>query len=714
MKGVKTPTILQIEAEECGAASLAMVLAYHGRHIPLEDLRIECGVSRDGATAANVLKGARRHGLTASAKRLELPRLAEIRLPAIIFVNMNHFVVLEAVSARRYRINDPAAGRRFVDHDAFDEMFTGITLLLEPGEAFERQAGPPGKLSSLIGYLQWDRTATQLILLCGMTLIVPGLAIPAFSKAFVDDILMGGQDDWLFWFAVMMLAVIALQSGLMALRSLLSAKLEAKLALSLNAKLAWRLLRLPLPFFQQRFSGALAGRGQMAARIAQLAGKTLLSTALEGTTLIFFLAVMALYSLQMAAVVGLLVLGSGLLIWVVQQRMDQLSIKTMIEFMKLTGKTMVGVQTIESIKSSGTEAKYFEGWAGTHANVVNGQAELTLRQSVLQVTPGFVSFFGKALTLVIGGLEVMAGELTVGSLVAFQALLAAMDRPFQGLMSNVQELQQLQGPLNQLRDITDHPEASEFSQRRNPAEPAGASRLNGAISLSDVSFGYSRLSPPLIENLDLAVAPGQRVALVGGSGSGKSTLAKLITGAYSTWSGRIDFDGTSIEDLPRAVLRNSLAVVDQNIVLFEGSFRDNIRLWDETISDDQVTAAAQAAEIHDFIAGTENGYDTQVEEGGRNMSGGQRQRLEIARALARDGSILVLDEATSALDPIVEAKVMQNIARLGITCVIVAHRLSTIRDCDQILVMDHGSVVQRGTHQGLRDVEGPYQRMIAA
>jgi NHLM bacteriocin system ABC transporter peptidase/ATP-binding protein len=712
MKGAKTPTILQIEAEECGAASLAMVLAYHGRHIPLEDLRIECGVSRDGATAANVLKGARRHGLTASAKRLELPRLAEIPLPAIIFVNMNHFVVLEAVSAQRYRINDPAAGRRIVEHEAFDEMFTGITLLLDPGEAFERRPGPPGKLSSLLGYLEWDRTATQLILLCGITLIVPGLAIPAFSKAFVDDILMDGQDDWLFWFAVMMLAVIVLQTGLMALRSLLSAKLEAKLALSLNARLAWRLLRLPLPFFQQRFSGALAGRGQMAARVAQLAGKSLVSATLEGISLIFFLAVMALYSLKMA--VGVLVLGSGVLILVVQQRMDQLSIKTMIEFMKLTGKTMVGVQTIESIKSSGTEGKYFEGWAGTHANVVNGQAELTLRQSVLQVTPGFVSFFGKALTLVIGGLEVMAGELTVGSLVAFQALLAAMDRPFQGLMANVQELQQVQGPLNQLRDITGSAEAGEFSQRRNQVGPGEASRLNGAISLSDVSFGYSRLSPPLIANLDLEVAPGQRIALVGGSGSGKSTLAKLITGAYSTWSGHIAFEGTSIEDLPRAVLRNSLAVVDQNIVLFEGSFGDNIRLWDETISDEQVIAAAQAAEIHAFIAGTENGYDTQVEEGGRNMSGGQRQRLEIARALARDGSILVLDEATSALDPIVEAKVMQNIAQLGITCVIVAHRLSTIRDCDQILVLDHGSVVQRGTHQGLRDVEGPYQRMIAA
>ncbi|MEP2716934.1 cysteine peptidase family C39 domain-containing protein, partial [Pseudophaeobacter sp.] len=673
MKGVKTPTVLQIEAEECGAASLAMVLAYHGRHIRIEDLRVECGVSRDGATAANVLKGARRHGLTASAKRLELPRLAEIPLPAIIFVNMNHFVVLEGVSARRFRINDPAAGRRIVEHDEFDEMFTGITLLLEPGEAFERTPGPPGKLSSLIEYLQWDRTATQLILLCGVTLIVPGLAIPAFSKAFVDDILMDGQDDWLFWFAVMMLAVIVLQTGLMALRSLLSAKLEAKLSLSLNAKLAWRLLRLPITFFQQRFSGALAGRGQMAARVAQLAGRTLVSASLDGITLIFFLAVMALYSLKMAAAVGVLVLGSGLLIFVVQQRMDQLSIKTMIEFMKLTGKTMVGVQTIESIKSSGTEAKYFEGWAGTHANVLNGQAELTLRQSVLQVTPRFVSFFGKALTLVIGGLEVMGGELTVGSLVAFQALLTAMDRPFQGLMTNVQELQQLQGPLNQLRDITDYPEADEFSDQRNQAGSGDGSRLNGAISISDVSFGYSRLSPPLIADFNLEVTPGQRIALVGGSGSGKSTLAKLLTGAYSTWSGSISFEGIAIEDLPRRVLRNSLAVVDQNIVLFEGSFSDNIRLWDDTISDEQVIASAQAAEIHDFIAGTENGYDTLVEEGGRNMSGGQRQRLEIARALARDASILVLDEATSALDPIVEAKGMQNIAQLGITCVIVAH-----------------------------------------
>lgn len=711
MRGRRTPTVLQIEAEECGAASLAMILAYHGRYIRLEDLRAECGVSRDGATAANILKGARRHGLVASAKRLELPRLKEITLPAIVFVNMNHFLVLEAVSGTTYRLNDPAMGRRVVSREEFDEMFTGITLLFEPGDTFEKTPKPQSSLRTLLSFLGQDRAAVSLVVLTGVTLILPGLVIPAFSKVFVDDYLMGHQEDWLFGIAVIMLLVILLQNGLMALRALYSAKLEAKLALSINAEMAWRFLRLPIPFFEQRLAGSLAGRGHMAQRVADLSGGSLIGAGLDALHITFLVVVMMSYSPEMTGVVVLLLLASGAAIVAMQRKMDSLSVKTTIETMKLTGKTMIGIQSIESIKSSGTEARFFEGWAGTHANMVNGQTALALRQALLSTAPGFISFFGKAMTLLAGGVLIMNGALTIGALVAFQALLAAMDLPFRTLVTRLQDLTQVQGPVKQVRDVTDYPEADEFGSARGAC--GAERRLKGSICIEGLGFGFNRLAPPLLSDFSVNIAPGQRVALVGGSGSGKSTVAKLISGVYAPWEGQITFDDRPMQTIPRETLRDAISVVDQNIVLFEGSFRDNICLWDHVISDGDIISAARDAEILDFISSTSDGFDTLVEEGGRNLSGGQRQRLEIARALARNPTILILDEATSALDPIVEAKVMQNIKRRGTTCVIVAHRLSTIRDCDEIIVMDTGTVVQRGTHEALCDVAGTYQELIA-
>jgi NHLM bacteriocin system ABC transporter peptidase/ATP-binding protein len=716
---VRTPTILQIEAVECGAAALGMILAYHGRHIPLEDLRVDCGVSRDGSKATNILAAARNHGLVASGKRLELPRLREIALPVIVFVNMNHFVVLEAITRRGYRLNDPAMGRRTVDAAEFDGMFTGVTLIFKPGPDFRPTPRPPGALRSLAGFLRQEPSAAWLIVVAGLGLIVPGLAVPGFTRVFVDDYLMGKQTDWLFGIGALMLAVILLQTGLMWLRAIHCARLETKLALAINAGLTWRLLRLPVLFFSQRSASALSARGQMASAVARLSSQTLLSVILESATVVFFMLVMASYSLVMTAIVAALLLAGGGVVFAMQERLKQASVQSSTEMMTLVGKTMVGIQSIESIKSSGTEARFFESWAGTHAKLVNAQAALALPQAFITATPALVCLLGKSVSLVAGGVLVMDGKLTIGSLVAFQALLAAVDAPFCRLIGEIQQILQSPGPVSQVRDVTSYPVAPEFS--RAPAAAGAATggaeaptRLSGRLRIRDLSFGYNPLSPPLIQGFSADIPPGHRIALVGGSGSGKSTIGRVLTGLYPALSGRIEFDGLPIEAIDRDVLRGSIAVVDQNIVLFEASFLDNIRLWDTTIDEATVVQAARDAEIHDFIAGSHDGYHTIVEECGRNMSGGQRQRVEIARALARKSAIIVLDEATSALDPIVEARVMENITRRGATCIIIAHRLSTIRDCDEILVLDRGSVVQRGTHEAMREVDGPYKQLLAA
>lgn len=715
-KNVKTPTILQVEAVECGAAALAMILAYHGRWMKLEDLRVECGVSRDGSKATNILKCARAHGLEAAGKRYELERLAEIELPVIAFVNMNHFVVVEAIGRNGYRLNDPAVGRRWVSAEEFDGMFTGVTLTFKPGDEFQTTAKPAGQLRGVMDQLQGQSSAVALVVLTGLSLVATGLVLPAFMKVFIDDFIMDKQHDWLWGIGVLMVCVVLLQSGFTWMQGTYKARLQTKLSAVLNAKIAWHMIRLPIPFFGQRLAGSLSSRGHMASQLASLSSESLLAAILESVTIIFFIVILALYSLPIAGVVAVLMLCNVGLVLTFQQSMKQSAIKVSTEMMSLQGKTFIGLQSIESIKSSGTEDRFFQGWSGSHANLINAQANVTTQTALIAATPGFTTLLTKALSLMIGGALVMEGELTIGALVACIALVTAVDKPFHELVVNVQALMKAQGSLGQVRDILDYPQAPEFAgegadgSRRGSAPP----KLSGAVNVRDMTFGYSPLAAPLVSEFSLNIPAGRSVALVGGSGSGKSTIGKVITGLYPAWSGQILFDGVEIGDLDREVLRNSIAVVDQSITLFEDTFRENIRMWDKTIDEQQIIQAAKDAEIHDLICGSENGYDTLIEEGGRNLSGGQRQRIEIARALVQKASILVLDEATSALDPIVEARIMENIRRRNCTCIVIAHRLSTIRDCDEIVVLSKGNIVERGPHDTLKSSGGPYQSLLEA
>ncbi|EFH13418.1 NHLP family bacteriocin export ABC transporter peptidase/permease/ATPase subunit [Teichococcus cervicalis] len=709
----RAPSILQLEAVECGAACLAMVLAAHGRWVPLAELRVACGVSRDGSKAGNIVRAARRFGLEAKGFRHELAALKALPKPAILFVNLNHFVVLEGFARGRAWINDPAGGRRAMTEAELDEIYSGIVLTFAPGPDFTRGGQPPAIAGRLFAWLRGGEGALAYALASGLGLALMAILLPGFSRVFIDHYLVEGQRDWLGWLLFAMLAAALAQGGLVWLKGSITHRLATSVALRAGARFVWRMLRLPIPFFTQRYAGSIGSRAELAPLLGQHAAKEPVLLLVEGVALAVYLGVMLLYSPLLTAVAAAMALGNLVLFLVARRGVEEREQKAALDQVKLGAKTMLGLQMIESLKATGTDGPYFETWAGQHALVVGQQQAVGRVAALFATLPDFLAQAGAALVLVLGGLLVMQGQLTLGTLVAFQLLQAGMALPLRALMQNAVQMQAARGTVEQMEDVLLHPEAPEFSA--SPPEASAArreQRLSGALSLQGVSFGYSPLEPAMIEDFSLELVPGARVALVGPSGSGKSTVGRLVTGLFPPWSGEIRLDGRPIGSLPRGLLRDSLAVVDQEIVLFEGSVRDNIALWDETMPEAAIIAAARDAAIHDDIIARPGGYDGPVEEGGRNFSGGQRQRLEIARALVNSPSLLVLDEATSALDPIAEKQVMDNLRRRGCACLIIAHRLSTVRDCDEIIVMHRGKVLERGTHETLLAAGGAYSRLI--
>lgn len=713
---VKTPTILQIEALECGAAALAMVLAYHGYWIPLEELRVLCGVSRDGSKAVNILKAARKLGLTAKGMRLEPERLRSVTLPAILFVNMNHFVVLEGLEPNWVYLNDPAIGRRKVSAAEFDGMFSGIALVFEKDESF-RVGGTRHRIATaLYRLVSGSLPALTAIMMLGILMVAITLITPTFSRVFIDYFIIEDLKDWLAPLLIAM-GVAAVSLGLSTwLGAHLTARLHAKLHLLLSGRLCWHLLRLPPSFFTQRHSGMISARLPLAEQIAELASHQLARLATSLTALVFFTTLMLQYHVGLTLACLLLSSVNMLVFVYLQRRLGESSENIALQAAKMNGKTMQGLQMIETLKATGADDTFFTQWAGLQALFTNAQQRILHLRTLLGSLPILTSGLTSAMVLALGGLFTIDDELTVGMLVAFVFMVGSFTQPVGDLLEVVGILRNAQGPLSQVRDTLRHPLATEFRERSGgpsapPAEPV-LMQLSGQVSLRGVSVGYSPLDAPLIKDLDLDMKPGSRIALVGGSGSGKSTVGRLISGLLEPWSGEVLFDGRPASYWPQRLLRGSMSVVDQEIVLFEGTVRENLSLWDSSIPFDRLVQAAKDARIHDVIMARRGGYDGRVEEDGRNFSGGQRQRLEIARALAGNPTMLVLDEATSALDTLSERAIMDSLLRRGCTCVIIAHRLSTIRDCDEIIVLGHGEVVERGTHQQLMRKDGLYRALI--
>ncbi len=711
----RVPSILQMEAVECGAASLAMIFAYYKKYLPLEQLRVDCGVTRDGVKANSILKAARRYGFVAKGFRKEPEGLREMPLPAIIHWNFNHFVVLEGFGKDGVYINDPGSGPRTIDYEEFDMAFTGVILTFEPGEEFQPSGTKNSFIVSLRQWLSGSHTAVIYLVLIGLIMVIPGLLVPAFSKIFIDDILLGGKGDWLKPLLWAMGAAAILQGVLVALQQYYLLKMETKTAISNAGKFFWHIFRLPVEFFQQRSAGDVSNRLQSNDQVAAFLSRELAETAIGFLTIIFYFVVMLQFSVILALIALLIAALNICYLFYSSSKIETLNAKLLQDQGKVMGFSMSGLFIMETLKASASESDFFAKWSGYHAKEINSQQKLGKTAQVLLQLPDFLSEFANVIVLFVGGLTIISGNLTIGSLIAFQGLLGSFMQPVNDLTQMGMRVKEVQGDINRLEDVFKYKlDENVIRETETEHEEDTCRKLEGDIEIKDLSFGYSPWDPPLIENFSLRLKSGSRVALVGGSGSGKSTVAKLISGIYLPWSGEILFDGKRREDLPREVIVNSMAVVDQDITMFDGTIRENLTMWDATISELDLIRAAKDACIHDDITLRDKGYDHKVSEGGSNFSGGQRQRLEIARALTGNPSVLILDEATSALDVHTEKLVDENIRRRGCTCIIVAHRLSTIRDCDEIIVLEKGKIVERGTHDQLKNTGGLYAQLISA
>ena len=711
---VKVPVVMQMEALECGAASLTMVLAYFGKWIPLEQIREDCGVSRDGSNAKNILVAARSYGLGAKAYRYNPDRLREVgRFPMIVHWEFNHFIVLKGFKGDRVYVNDPGRGSVVMTFEQFDEGYTGICLMFEPTESFEPSGRPKSMIKFAKSRLKGASAAVTFVAVTTLIGSVCTIIRTGFSRVFLDRILTGFDAGWLMPFVVGLSALAIVQVMAAWIKAIYSFKIDGKMAIVGNMNYMWKVLRLPMKFFSQRMAGDIQLRQMSNAGIAGTLVNTLSPLVLETLMLVFYLFVMIRYSPLLTLVGVVSVLGQIWVSRIISDKRINITRVMMRDSGKLAAATVSGIEMIETIKASGAENGYFEKWSGYQASVNTQNVRFTRINSYLGLLPPILTALANNIVLILGVYLCITGKFTVGMVMAFQGFLASFMQPDQKLIDAGQSIQELRTEMERVEDVMKYPTDVDFNDEEID-EDADYDKLSGTVELKNVTFGYSRLAPPLIENFSMKLEIGSRVAFVGSSGCGKSTLAKLISGLYQPWEGEILFDGKHIDEINRSVFTGSVAVVDQDITLFEDTIENNIKMWDNTIEDYEVMMAARDAQIHDDIMMREGGYRYRISEGGRDFSGGQRQRIEIARVLAQDPTIIIMDEATSALDAKTEYDVVNAVKARDITCIVIAHRLSTIRDCDEIIVFDHGRVVERGTHEELMSLGGAYTKLVTS
>ena len=706
----RVPVVMQMEALECGAASLGMVLAYWKKWLPLERLRIDCGVSRDGSNALNILKAARKYGMVAKGFRMEVERLRKVEDPAILHWNFCHFVVFNGFKGDKVSLNDPARGRVLVDMEEFNRSFTGIVLTFQPGPEFE----PSGQHASVLSFVRQRmksaRAALLFTFLTGLLMAFVGLVSPVFSQIFMDDILSGKNPDWFKFFIGLYAVLVVFQFIVQVMQDFRWVIYQAQLDIEANTSFTWHVLHLPISFFQQRFAGDLVIRQQSNQTCAAHLVQKIAPAVVDISLLIIYLLVMSRYSLPLTAVgLTVAVLNLGLMRYIADKRMN-LGRVLERDNGKLNGTTMSSIEGMETIKAAGAELGFFQRWSGVFATKLNSEVRQNKTSVYLEILPLLLQQLSANVILVLGAYLILKGELTIGMLTAFQGFMTSFMNPLNKLMDTGQTLIETRTQMERIEDV--------YNSERDVKDEAltepitGSGKLGGKVEVRNVVFGYNPLSTPLLDGLSFTLEPGKSVALVGSSGCGKSTIAKLVSGLYEPWSGEILFDGMPRKEIQRAVFTNSVAMVDQDITLFEDSIANNVKIWDRSIEDFAMIMACRDAQIYTDIVTRPDGFNERLTEGGSNLSGGQRQRLEIASALAREPVVLILDEATSALDAATEERVMRSIRQAGISLIIIAHRLSTIRDCDEIIVLDKGHVMERGTHEALMREEGMYYQLM--
>lgn len=713
-KRVKTPTILQMEMTECGAVSLSIILAYYKLFIPLEKLRLVCGVSRDGSNAQNIVKAARSFGLDARGFNVEPENLNTLKLPLIIHWEFNHFVVLEGRKGDIFYINDPAGGRRKVLLKEFDNAFTGLAIQLFPTKDFKCGGAPDSLLMALLSRLKNVKSAVFFITLCSMLLAVPGIIIPTMSRIFVDDVL-GQNPDWLLSLIIVLVVTSIVKTYLIWLQRTAVIKLSIRFIVSTTTTLFNHLIRMPTEFYCQRSAGELQYRMSLNRNLSDVISGQIGEFISGCFMVVFYIIVMLQYDVPLA-VTGIFIACLNIAIFRIINQSKKIASQSVIqEKGKLMGVTAGGIRLMETIKATASDFDFFSKWAGHQAKVINEGQKICESTIYLSAIPKFLSGLNNVVILIFGAWRVIHGDMSMGMLVAFQSLMVGFLTPITTLTEFGAQIQETKESVDKINDILRYPKDSIFDENTGDKELEENEKLflEGELELKNITFGYAPLLDPIIKNFSLHLMPGRRVAVIGRSGSGKSTIAKIAAGLYKPWSGEVLLDGRPYQEYSRQCLENSFAIVDQDIAMFSGTVRDNLTMWNPLKGDDVIIKAAVDACIHSDITSRSGGYGTELIEDGRNFSGGQRQRLEIARALSNNPSILILDEATSALDPETEKVIDENLRRRGCSCLIIAHRLSTIRDCDEIIVMEKGEIVQRGYHdQLIKDEKGYYFKLI--
>lgn len=708
---VKVPTILQMESTECGAACLSMILAYYKLWIPLEKMRQECGVNRNGSKVSNIMKVAKRYNCEVHGYRWEAENVREEgEFPMIIHWEFNHFVVLEGIEGDTVYLNDPAIGRRTVHWEEFLTAYTGISITIAPNENFQPSGQKYSFVKAIYQKLLNDKPAIFFLVILSLCMIIPGIALPIFSQIFLDEILTGKHLDWTTNFFVAMAVSFFICGALNWLRTMILTRQQQKLTLADSSNFFWHLLRLPMQFFHQRYAAEVASRVKFNGAVAKVLSGNAAVAFLDFFVAIFFLILLFQYNVTLTLIGIFFTALDTAIFFVIRQKLSDLTMRIQQDAGKEYGVAVNGLLMIDSIKATGSESDFFMKWAGYRAKVLAATQETQIWRLSFTLLPNLLAGLNGALIMTFGGFSIMEGAMTAGMFVAFQSLMENFQAPVNKLLNLNQTLQETEMQMQRLEDARkyeadklNYPEEKIFFPKK---------RLSGELELKNISFGYSPLEKPLLENFNLHLLPGRWAAIVGSSGSGKSTLAKIVTGLYEEWEGQILFDGVDRKKIPRAVIVNSLSSVDQDIFQISGTVRQNITLFDDSINQTDILQAAQDACIHEDILKIDGSYSAEVKEGGLNFSGGQRQRLEIARALATKPSILILDEATSALDPATEKIVLDNIRHRGCSCLIIAHRLSTIRDCDEIIVLEDGKIVERGKHREMILHDGPYKKLI--